>query len=150
MDTLHTQAVVIGAGVIGLAVARALAMTGREVMLLEAGDREGEGISSRNSEVIHAGLYYPPGSRKAVMCRQGREALYRYCEQRPIPVRQCGKWLVATEPEQLPRLQELQDNAAANHVSLTPVSAERLAAEPALRAVAALESPLTGIIDSHA
>lgn len=150
MEVHHTQAVVIGAGVIGLAVARALAMAGREVMLLEAGDREGEGTSSRNSEVIHAGLYYPPQSRKALLCRQGRELLYRYCEQRPIPVRQCGKWLVASEAEQVPDLEALQANAVANGVQLYPVSAVSLAAEPALRAVAALHSPLTGIIDSHA
>lgn len=150
MEQVQTQTVVIGAGVAGLAVARALALSGREVMLLEANDQIGEETSSRNSEVIHAGLYYPPGSRKALFCRQGRDALYRYCENRPIGVRQCGKWLVATEPEQLPALERLQANAAENQVALRAVPDRVLKEQPELKAVAALESPRTGIIDSHA
>ncbi|MDX1589942.1 MAG: NAD(P)/FAD-dependent oxidoreductase [Oleiphilaceae bacterium] len=150
MELVHAQTLVIGAGVVGLAVARALACSGREVMLLEANDHIGEETSSRNSEVIHAGLYYSPGSLKARLCREGRDALYRYCENRPIGVHQCGKWLVATEAEQLTALERLQANAENNGVTLTPVPDSALKAQPELRAVAALESPLTGIIDSHA
>ena len=98
------ECVVIGAGVVGLAIARALAARGREVIVLEAGEAIGTATSSRNSEVIHAGLYYPRGSLKAVLCVRGREMLYAYCESRGVPYRRCGKLLVATARNQLPHL----------------------------------------------
>lgn len=106
-DTFSAQTVVIGAGVVGLAIARALALQGREVMVLEAGPRFGEGLSSRNSEVIHGGLYYPEQSLKAKLCVQGRQALYDYCQARHLPFRKCGKWIVARDEEvdQLTRIQ---------------------------------------------
>lgn len=145
------ECVVIGAGVVGLAMARALALAGREVLLLEAAPGIGSGISSRNSEVIHAGLYYPPGSLKATLCVRGRELLYNYCEQRGIAHRRCGKLLVATSAAQLPKLEALRAVAQANGVlDLVWLSAaEAQAMEPALRCEAALHSPSTGIVDSH-
>ena len=118
------DAVVIGAGVVGLAVARALALRGREVMLLEREDAMGTGVSSRNSEVIHAGIYYPTGSLKAQLCVQGRDLLYAYCEQRGIAHRRCGKFIVANTPSQLAALPAILDKARANGVhDLRPVSA---------------------------
>ncbi len=144
--------VVIGAGVVGLACARALARAGREVIIVEAGERFGGGISSRNSEVVHAGLYYPPGSLKASLCVRGRELLYHYCAQRGIAHRRCGKLVVATDAAQENRLREIAARAAANGVDdlrwLDADAAQRL--EPALRCSAALLSPSTGIVDSHA
>src|SRR4051812_29932333 len=92
----RVDCLVIGAGVIGLAIGRALAMAGREVVIAEAANAIGTGTSSRNSEVIHAGIYYPPGSLKAILCVQGRERLYRYCETHGVPHRRCGKLIVAT------------------------------------------------------
>lgn len=143
--------VVAGAGVVGLAVARALALQGREVMVLEAADAIGTGTSSRNSEVIHAGLYYPAGSLKGRLCVQGREMLYDYCAARGVPHRRCGKLIVATSLEQIPSLQGIEARAKANGVHdlvwLDAVAAQAL--EPALQCVAALHSPSTGIIDSH-
>lgn len=150
--TDKVDCVVIGAGVVGLAVARALALQGREVLVLEAADAIGTGTSSRNSEVIHAGLYYPTGSLKAWLCVQGRDMLYAYCAQRSVPHRQCGKLLVATSEAQLPGLQSIQARAEANGVMdlqwLTREQAQAL--EPDLECVAALHSPSTGIVDSHA
>jgi L-2-hydroxyglutarate oxidase LhgO len=145
------ECVVIGGGVVGLAVARELALAGREVVLLEAGPTVGCGISSRNSEVIHAGLYYPAGSLKAALCVRGRALLYAYCEQHGVPYRRCGKLLVATGAEQLPRLEALSAGAQVNGVhDLRRLSAaEAQQFEPALRCVAALYSPDTGIVDSH-
>lgn len=144
--------VVVGAGVVGLAVARALALQGREVMVLEAADAIGTGISSRNSEVIHAGLYYPTGSLKARLCVQGRDMLYAYCADRSVPHRRCGKLLVATSPPQVAGLKSIQARAQANGVLdlqwLTREEAQAM--EPALECVAALYSPSTGIVDSHA
>ncbi len=149
--TEKVDCIVIGAGVVGLAVARALALTGREVIVLEEADAIGTHTSSRNSEVIHAGIYYPPGSLKASCCVTGKQLLYRYCEARGIAHRRCGKLIVATESAQLAALQRIQAQAAANGVDdlrlLT--QAEAIAMEPALRCVAALFSPSTGIIDSH-
>ena len=143
--------VVIGAGVIGLAVARRLAMAGREVIVLEAEGLVGSHTSSRNSEVIHAGIYYPSGSRKARVCVEGRRALYRYCDEHGVPYANVGKVIVATEESEVPRLHALQAKAAANGVSdlrrLSRDAVERL--EPAVRAVAGLFSPSTGIVDSH-
>jgi L-2-hydroxyglutarate oxidase LhgO len=146
------DAVVIGAGVVGLAVARALALRGREVMVLEAADAIGTGTSSRNSEVIHAGIYYPPGSLKARLCVQGRQLLYAYCAERSIPHRRCGKLIVATDAAQLARLQVIRAQAAANGVDdLVELSAAQARAlEPELACAGALHSPSTGIVDSHA
>ena len=102
----EVDAVVVGAGVVGLAAARALALQGREVILLEAADAIGTGTSSRNSEVIHAGIYYPTGSLKAASCIAGRRRLYDYCDSRGIPYRRCGKLIVAADDEELPKLVE--------------------------------------------
>ena len=150
MDKL--DCVVIGAGVVGLAVARALALQGREVMVLEAADAIGTQTSSRNSEVIHAGIYYPQGSLKARLCVQGRQMLYAYCEARGIGHRRCGKLIVATHEAQQAQLQAIQAKAAANGVTdLVLLTREQaVAMEPALHCVAALHSPSTGIVDSHA
>jgi len=146
------DAVVVGAGVVGLAVARALAHAGREVIVLEAADTIGTETSSRNSEVIHAGIYYPPGSLKARLCVEGKRALYAYCAEHGVPHRNCGKLIVATAPDQLVALDKLRAQAVANGVGdLRALTAnEACAMEPALRCVAALLSPSTGIIDSHA
>lgn len=140
--------VVVGAGVVGLACARVLARGGREVMVLEAEDRPGEGISSRNSGVIHAGMYYPTGSLKARCCVRGRELLYAYCAERGIAHRRTGKLIVATREEDLPGLRRIEAQAAANGVPvhwLDGPAARQL--EPALQCVAALDSPETGIVD---
>jgi L-2-hydroxyglutarate oxidase LhgO len=148
----QVDCVVIGAGVVGLAVARALALAGREVMVLEAEPAIGTGISSRNSEVIHAGLYHGQGSLKASLCVRGRHMLYDYCAQRGISHQRCGKLLVATSADQIPQLQDIAQRAALNGVhdlqSLT--GAQACAMEPELRCEAALFSPSTGIVDSHA
>jgi L-2-hydroxyglutarate oxidase LhgO len=145
------ECVVIGAGVVGLAIARALAARGREVIVLEAGEAIGTATSSRNSEVIHAGLYYPRGSLKAVLCVRGREMLYAYCESRGVPYRRCGKLLVATARNQLPQLAAIEHKAHENGVTgLTRISgADARAMEPKLQCVEAVLSPDTGIIDSH-
>jgi L-2-hydroxyglutarate oxidase LhgO len=147
----RVDCVVIGAGVVGLAVARALALAGREVIMLEAAGAIGTETSSRNSEVIHAGIYYPPGSAKSAMCVRGRQLLYRYCEEHGVAHRRCGKLIVATSAQQIATLHRIQTQAAANGVTdLRLLSAdEARAMEPALRCVAALHSPSTGIIDSH-
>lgn len=144
--------VVVGAGVVGLAVARALALQGREVIVLEAADAIGTGTSSRNSEVIHAGIYYTQGSLKARMCVQGKQMLYAYCEERGISHKRCGKLIVATDASQIPQLQAIQAKAAVNGVGdLEWLSAEQAQAlEPNLACVGALLSPSTGIVDSHA
>ena len=141
----------IGAGVVGLAIARALAMAGREVIVIEAEDAIGTHTSSRNSEVIHAGIYYPKGSLKAVSCVSGKELLYAYCQSHGVPHRRCGKLIVATEANQIPELQNIRSKAHANGVTdVDFVSAEQAKAwEPELHCVAALHSPSTGIIDSH-
>jgi L-2-hydroxyglutarate oxidase LhgO len=150
--TLELDAVVIGGGVIGLAVARALALAGREVTLLEAEDRLGAHTSSRNSEVIHAGIYYLPGSLKARLCVAGRHALYDYCEREGVRHERIGKIIVATEDEEIPTLVQLKAQAEANGVgNLSWLDkAELLALEPVLTAQRGLLSPDTGIIDSHA
>jgi L-2-hydroxyglutarate oxidase LhgO len=148
----QVDVVVIGAGVVGLAVARALARQGREVMVLEAADAIGTGTSSRNSEVIHAGIYYPQGSLKARLCVQGRDMLYAYCAGRGIPHQRCGKLIVATQAAQVPALQAIIARAAANGVpDLTLLTGDQARAlEPQLACVAAVQSPSTGIVDSHA
>ena len=144
--------VVIGAGVVGLAIARALAVAGREVILIEAADRIGTGNSSRNSEVIHAGIYYPQGSLMARLCVAGRKALYDFCVSRAVPYRKCGKLIVAASLAERETLDQIRDRAARNGVNdlapLTAAEARRL--NPELACEAALLSPSTGIIDSHA
>lgn len=143
--------VVVGAGVVGLAVAQHLAASGRDVLVLEQEPATGQHASSRNSEVIHAGLYYPPGSLKARLCRQGLELLYDWCDARNVPYQAIGKLLVATREAELPALNDLERNALANGVSLQRLTAEQVQhLEPELNAVAGLYSPRTGIIDSHA
>ena len=144
--------VVVGAGVIGLAIARKLAMAGQEVIVLEAAEGIGTVTSSRNSEVIHAGIYYRAGSLMARMCVSGKRALYQYCADHGIPHRNCGKLIVATTPKETEKLQSIRAQAEANGVldmQLLPGEAAR-ALEPALNCDAALLSPSTGIIDSHA
>jgi L-2-hydroxyglutarate oxidase LhgO len=144
--------IVIGAGVVGLAVARALALQGREVMVLDAANGIGTGTSSRNSEVIHAGIYYPKGSLKAQLCVRGKQMLYEYCSQRGIGYSRCGKLLVAADESQVAQLQGIIAKAAANGVNdLVLLSREQaLAMEQHLECVAAVHSPSTGIVDSHA
>ena len=148
--TERVDVVVAGAGVIGLAIARALAQDGREVLVLDAAEAIGTGVSSRNSEVIHAGLYYPYGSLKAVLCVQGREMLYTYCKERGIAHSRLGKLVVATTKAEFGVLAGIQAKAAANGVETTLLSAaEACAMEPNLACTGALLSPSTGIIDSH-
>jgi L-2-hydroxyglutarate oxidase LhgO len=146
-----TGAVVIGAGVVGLAIARALALAGRDVTILEKNAGFGEETSARNSEVIHAGIYYPTGSLKARLCVEGRDLLYAFCESRKIGHKKLGKLIVATEGGQDARLDQIQRQASANGVSdLKQLSRANIAAlEPELSARAGLFSPSTGIIDSH-
>jgi L-2-hydroxyglutarate oxidase LhgO len=146
------EAVVIGAGVVGLAVARALALAGREVVILEAEDAIGTHASSRNSEVIHAGIYYPAGSLKAGSCVAGRQRLYEYCAARGVPHRRCGKLIVAADEAQRGELERIRSRAHANGVPEVDfvTRGQALAWEPELRCVAALHSPSTGIVDSHA
>jgi L-2-hydroxyglutarate oxidase LhgO len=150
LDSVDT--VVVGAGVVGLAVARALALRGREVLVLEAAASIGTGISSRNSEVIHAGIYYPEGSLKARLCVQGKQMLYDYCAARGVGHKRCGKLLVAVSAAQAAALPGIIAKAARNGVTdlslLTQEQARAL--EPALECVAAIHSPSTGIVDSHA
>ncbi len=145
------ECVVVVAGVIGLAIARALALAGREVLILEAGPVIGGEISSRSSEVIHGGLYYKTGSLKHRLCVAGRTALYRYCAEHGVPHRRLGKLVVASDEEQLPALAALAETARSNGVPIEPVDRARICAlEPAVRALAGLISPESGIIDSHA
>jgi L-2-hydroxyglutarate oxidase LhgO len=145
------DAVVIGAGVVGLAVARALALAGRETIILEAETAIGTGISSRNSEVIHAGIYYPKGSLKAVLCVAGRKALYAYCDAHGVGYRRCGKLIVAANEEQRSGLERILAAARGNGVDDIRLMAreEALALEPSLSCCGALLSPSTGILDSH-
>ena len=144
--------VVVGAGVIGLAVARALALAGREVIVLEAHDCIGSGISSRNSEVIHAGIYYPAGSLKAWFCVEGRKLLYRYCEEHHVPFNRCGKFIIASDEQQQPKLQAILEKARNNGVDdmVFLDRQEMQRREPQIKCVSALLSPSTGLLDSHA
>jgi len=147
----EVDCIVGGAGVIGLAVARELAERGLDVLVIEAADAIGTETSSRNSEVIHAGLYYPPGSLKARFCLAGREKLYPYCAERGVAHARCGKLIVATAPGQDAALAHIADNAracgAGELQQLTAEAAREF--EPALACTAALLSPSTGIVDSH-
>ena len=149
MDDVQT--VVVGAGVVGLAVARALSMAGQDVVVLEAEKTFGTGVSSRNSEVIHAGIYYPTGSLRARLCVQGKALLYDFCASHQVAHQRCGKLIVATQADELPMLDRLQATAEANGVhDLQRLSAAQVRAmEPALASCGALLSPSTGIIDSH-
>lgn len=148
----QVDCIVVGAGVIGLAVARELSGRGLEVLILEAADAIGTETSSRNSEVIHAGIYYPAGSLKACLCVAGREKLYRYCAERGVAHSRCGKLIVATTAEQTATLAAIAEKAAINGAGeLARLSAtEATAMEPALQCAGALLSPATGIVDSHA
>ncbi|MBM3518832.1 MAG: NAD(P)/FAD-dependent oxidoreductase [Alphaproteobacteria bacterium] len=148
----EVECVVVGAGVIGLAIARRLALAGIEVIVLEAADTIGSETSSRNSEVIHAGIYYPAGSLKARLCVSGRDALYRYAASRGVAHRRIGKLIVAVDEPECAALRALQRKGAANGVGDLALldAADAGALEPAVRCLAALHSPSTGIIDSHA
>ena len=152
MGLSRADVAVVGAGVVGLAVARALALGGREVFILERERSVGQHTSSRNSEVVHAGIYYPPGSLKARLCVRGRRMLYEYCEERGIPHARVGKLVVASTESELPGLERLLTNARACAVDdlqrLGPEDIRRL--EPEVSAVRGLLSPSTGILDSHA
>lgn len=145
------QILIVGAGVIGLAVGRAAALRGHEVIVAEAEGAVGTGISSRNSEVIHAGIYYPTGSLRARHCVRGRRALYEYCASHGVPYRKCGKLIVATKPAEIAKMEALLAQALTNGVEGMRLvnAAEAKQLEPALFCVAALLSPETGIIDSH-
>jgi len=146
-----TEVLVIGAGVIGLAIARQLASAGREVLLIDAAQRFGSEISSRSSEVIHAGIYYPKNSLKAQLCVEGRQLMYEYCSKREIPHSRLGKLLVATTEAQIPALQKLQNQAALNGVNdLEWLTSEQVRAlETNISCISAVLSPSTGIVDSH-
>lgn len=143
---------VIGAGVVGIAVARALALAGREVVVAEAGSGIGTGTSSRNSEVVHAGIYYPQGSLKALLCVRGRDLLYDFCASHHVPHKRIGKLIVATSDAQLSALDGIARHAAANGVDdLRRIGPSEMAEmEPDLAGIGALMSPSTGIVDSHA
>lgn len=149
--TWSIDAVVIGAGVVGLATARRLALAGLETLVIEAADAIGTGTSSRNSEVIHAGLYYPTGSIKATACLRGKDLLYRYCASRGVKALACGKLMVATSDDQLPKLQAIWDQAHVNGVTgLTWMTPDEVRAmEPEVACVKAFFSSTTGIVDSH-
>ena len=149
--TENVDCVVIGAGVVGLAVARSIAQAGREVIILEKADAFGTETSSRHSEVIHAGIYYTPGSLKARFCVEGKRAMYAFCDDHGVEYRNCGKIIVATDDAQISELERLKANAAGNGVTdlewMAPAQVTEM--EPAVSCVGALWSPSTGILDSH-
>lgn len=146
------ETLIIGAGVVGLAVARAQARAGQDVLVVEKNDIIGSETSARNSEVIHAGIYYPKGSFKAKLCVDGKHLLYQHCKSHGVPHQQIGKLIVASNEEQIPALLAIREKARENGVDDLRLlnQDETLAMEPALGAVASLHSPSTGIIDSHA
>jgi len=152
----HVQACVVGAGVVGLATALQLAKRGRDVLVLEAAETFGTGTSSRNSEVVHAGIYYPHSSVKAMACVEGRRALYRFADKHGVPYKRCGKLIVATSQTELDMLADIQQKAYHNGVSgqdeaLRSLSLEEARErEPEVSCVGALLSPATGVVDSHA
>ena len=152
MDSEVVDCVVVGAGVVGIAIARALAMAGRDVIVVDAAEGIGTQTSARNSEVIHAGIYYPRGSLMARLCVEGRRKLVAYCAERGVPFRNCGKLIVATSQEESLRLPDIMARAQANGVEgmrlLT--AAQACALEPNLACTSALLSAATGILDSHA
>ncbi|PIE43889.1 MAG: FAD-dependent oxidoreductase [Gammaproteobacteria bacterium] len=151
MDKYSADTVIVGAGVVGLAVAARLARSGREVFVVEKHPSFGVETSSRNSEVIHAGIYYPETSLKTRLCVRGKQLLYDYCERNRVPFRRCGKLIVATEKRQLDKLDKLYQQGLCNGVAdLRLYSRETIARRyPALFAHSAIWSPSTGIIDSH-
>jgi L-2-hydroxyglutarate oxidase LhgO len=142
---------VVGAGVVGLAIARQAALAGHEVIVAEAEGGIGSGVSSRNSEVIHAGLYYPTGSKRAYHCPRGRRMLYQFCFSHGVPHRKCGKLVVATSEDEIAKLDAILKQSRINGVEgcelIEPAAAKRL--EPELACVAAMHSPETGVVDSH-
>lgn len=148
---LEADVAVVGAGVVGLAVARALALAGREVFVIEREQFTGFHTSSRNSEVVHAGIYYPPGSLKARSCVEGRDALYAYCRERQVPFARPGKVIVATREEEVPALEAIRARGEASgvHDLRWLAAADVRALEPEVTAVRGLLSPSTGIVDSH-
>ena len=150
--TEKIDVVVIGAGIVGLAIAAKFAKSGREVLVLESSDAIGTATSSRNSEVIHAGIYYPAGSLKAELCVSGREMLYEYCQSHGINYKKTGKLIVATEQAQIPALEQLYQTGIKNGVDdLVMLDAKELSKmEPNLKALRAIYSPSTGLVDSHA
>lgn len=145
------EVAVIGAGAVGLSIARRLSLAGKDVVLLESCSTFGTQTSSRNSEVIHAGIYYPPRSLKANLCFQGREQLYRYCREAGVSHQRLGKLIVATDEDQIVQLRRLRSNAERNGVKdLSWLSGDEASLkQPGLRCRAALFSPSTGIVDSH-
>lgn len=147
----RADAVVVGAGVIGLAVARALALSGREVIVLERHDAIGVETSSRNSEVIHAGIYYKPSGMRGRLCVKGRDALYDYCIERGVTHQRCGKLIVASGEAEIGRLSSIKQNAERNGVDDLQMidGAEARRMEPGLLCHAAIHSPSSGIVDSH-
>jgi L-2-hydroxyglutarate oxidase LhgO len=151
VDAADFDVIIAGAGVVGLAVARAIGDAGLSVLTIERAPRIGLGVSARSSEVIHAGLYYPPASHKAALCRRGAEMLYRYCEMRGVEAKRVGKLIVATEPDQEEKLEAIARNAQASGVGdlsrLDGADARQL--EPNLRCCGAILSPSTGIVDSR-
>jgi len=151
MTSFDFDACVVGAGAVGLACGYALAKRGLSVVVLEKERAIGQGVSSRNSEVAHGGLYYPTGSLKARFCVAGRRALYPFLDAHQVAYRKCGKLVLATEPDEIPRIEAIGAQARANDVEgLEEISgAAAIALEPGLRAVAALVSPQSGVFDSH-
>lgn len=151
MSVERVDAVIIGAGVVGLAVARALALQGRDVLVLEQAETIGTETSSRHSEVIHAGIYYPPGSLKARFCVAGKEMLYRYLDDHGVPHQRIGKLIVATHEDQIAALRQIRERGAKAGVTDLEFRShnEVVAMEPELRCVTALWSPSTGVLDSH-
>jgi len=149
--TETADCIVIGAGVVGLACARQLALQGREVIILEKADAIGTETSSRHSEVIHAGIYYEPGSLKAKFCVDGKIKMYNYMKERGVPFKQLGKLIVATDEEQIEGLHYIKQRAEKNGVSDLEILShnEAISREPALKCIAALWSPSTGVADSH-
>ncbi|KAK7271113.1 hypothetical protein RJT34_26747 [Clitoria ternatea] len=147
----RVDCIVIGAGVVGIAIARALALKGREVLVIESAPTFGTATSSRNSEVIHAGIYYPRDSFKATFCVRGRDMLYEYCSKHGIPHKRIGKLIVATQPSEIPKLDDILNRGIHNGVDGLKMieGVEAMKMEPELQCVKAILSPLTGIIDSH-
>lgn len=150
--TVDIECLIVGAGVVGLAIARALALQGKEVLIVESESLFGSGVSSRNSEVIHAGLYYPVNSLKAKLCLRGKALLYDYCESHHVAHQRLGKLLVATDESEATQLMTIKHNAEQCGVDDLKVlsAAEAQALEPELHCELALLSPSTGIVDSHA
>ena len=151
MTDFDSDAVIVGAGAVGLACGYALARRGLSVIILESGPRIGEGVSSRNSEVIHAGMYYPTGSLRARLCVQGRRKLYEFLESHGVPFRRCGKLIVATCDEEIPAIEKLYYQGQINDVENLRLidSKEAIALEPEVKCSAALLSPESGVFDSH-